>query len=493
MSGNPLKYLLSALVVALSVTVVSPSPVMAADPVQATLEAAIAAYERGDLATAMRPLKNVVKLRETESRAHYYLARIYWESPERDADKAREHYGLAKRYGIEFGGAITPISELDSPGPQAEKPRESMAEAIERIEAKFEPPPIEPQVEESLPESTPSRPEVALPPIPEPTPEPMPVVEPEVAVSVEELPNILDSDFGEILERRRLFGEEQLSYGDRLKLMIFESGTQMCLRLIERREFDRARQFARDVIFVAPDYWMGYYLMTSLYLAQDDMVNAKIRWEDTLRKGYRSTPRFPPLEVLPPEKQLAKLLHDASQLMAERRWPEADATLMRTQDIQDLALTAEVVEKLRRADIMLGEISLELQDFEWAIEILEFADPTPEVKRLLARAQAGKDYQDSIPFERSWIPVRPIKYRGISGAPGVVSLVLGHDYLETRATGELGGGRSERVASIAADGHDYLVEGGRAYRVEFDVRRQLRRAVTHGLTVVALLSLLLMM
>ena len=49
MSGNPLKYLLPALVVALSVTVVSPSPAMAADPVQATLEAAIAAYERGDL------------------------------------------------------------------------------------------------------------------------------------------------------------------------------------------------------------------------------------------------------------------------------------------------------------------------------------------------------------------------------------------------------------------------------------------------------------
>jgi hypothetical protein len=323
------------------------------------------------------------------------------------------------------------------------------------------------------------------------------------------LPNILDSKIGKILERRDLIGEKNLSYSDRLKLTVFESGTQMCLRLIERREFVRAQKFADDVIFVAPDFWQGYYLMTSLYLAQDDMVNANIWWEDTLskrtkeqigddgktvppRQQYVPTERFPSLSILPPEDQLAKLLNDADELMSELRWPEADAMLMRTQDIQDLAMTADVVERLGRADIMMGEISLELQDFEWAIESLEFAESTPEVKRLIARAQAGKDSLESIPFVRSWIPVRPMKYRGISGAPGVVGLVLGRDYLETQATRELGGGRSERVAVTAADGQ-YFVEGGRAYRVEFDVRRQLRGAVTYGIKVATLLSLLLVM
>ena len=492
MSRIPLRVLSTALVVAFTVSVVRPIPASAADPVQAALEAAIAAYERGDLAGAMRPLKKVVKLKKTEARAHYYLARIYWESPERDEDKAREHYGLAKKHGIEFGNVITPIPELETPSPQPEKPRDSMAEVIERIEADIERSPNEPEVEESIPDPTLSQPDIVVAPPPEPTPEPLPVSEPEVADGIEGLPNIRDSKIGKILERRDLIGEKNLSYSDRLNLMVFESGTQMCLRLIERREFDLARQYAEDVIFVAPDFWYGYYLMTSLYLAQDDMVNAKVWWELTLLHGYEPTPGFPPLKVLPPEEQLAKLLNDADELMSERRWPEADAMLMRTQDIQDLAMTADVVERLGRADIMMGEISLELQDFEWAIESLEFAESTPEVKRLIARAQAGKDSLESIPFVRSWIPVRPMKYRGISGAPGVVGLVLGRDYLETQATGELGGGRSERVAVTAADGQ-YLVEGGRAYRVEFDVRRQLRGAVTYGITVATLLSLLLVM
>ena len=77
------------------------------------VENAVHAYERGDYGTAMKTLSRVVHVREKHAVAHYYMARIHLEGPDRNMDDAREHYRLAGKYGLTFGGKITKVAALE--------------------------------------------------------------------------------------------------------------------------------------------------------------------------------------------------------------------------------------------------------------------------------------------------------------------------------------------------------------------------------------------
>jgi hypothetical protein len=169
---------------------------------------------------------------------------------------------------------------------------------------------------------------------------------------------------------------------------------------------------------------------------------------------------------------------------------------MRTQDIADLDFTQErVLGKIAHVDCMLGKIALAMADFAGAIESLERAEfvtnsPCSD-DSALALAYAGRDSLALIPVERSWIKVRPMRYQGHQGEPGSILLRLGKSYYGAQATHLLGDGRDELAARVDTSAPGYLVEGGGAYRVDFDLRKQMMKATGHGMTALFLLTLLL--
>ena len=273
----------------------------------------------------------------------------------------------------------------------------------------------------------------------------------------------------------------------------------MCAILIDRRDLDRAREYANDVILVAPDHWAGHYLLAKLFLEDEDMVEARDAWETAVQRGYLEASGFPDIssEFREPEELLDHYISLAKSKIQAGQWAAADATLMRTQDIADLDFTQEqILGKIAHVDCMLGKIALEMADFDGAIESLERAEfgansPCSD-DGSLALAQAGRDSL-ALPFERSWIEVRPMRYQGNKGEPGTIRLRLGKSYYSAQATHLLGEGRDEMLARADTSAPGYLVEGGGAYRVDFDLRGQMLKAAGHGVTALFLLTLLLVL
>ena len=274
----------------------------------------------------------------------------------------------------------------------------------------------------------------------------------------------------------------------------------MCAILIDRRDLDRAREYANDVILVAPDHWAGHYLLAKLFLEDEDMVEARDAWETAVQRGYLEASGFPDIssEFREPEELLDHYISLAKSKIQAGQWAAADATLMRTQDIADLDFTQEqILLKTAHVDCMLGKIALEMADFDGAIESLEQAESVPNSPcrddGSLALAQAGRDSLALIPVERSRIEVLAMRYQGNQGEPGTIRLRLGKSYYSAQAIHLLGEGRDEMLARADTSTQGYLVEGGGAYRVDFDLRGQMLKAAGHGVTALFLLTLLLVL
>jgi tetratricopeptide (TPR) repeat protein len=445
------------------------------DVVQAALGEAITNYERARFDQAGDRLRTIVRLRPKNAVAHYYLARVYSEAPRPNASLARSHYQIAIRNGLEFTGQIVPLEFQDevssaNPPPETEAGTESAPPA--RITDVGEA--TSPAAETSL--ATPA--------------------------STDEinLPDLLKSgtEMGRIQGKKERLGEDGLTHSETLKDHVFWSGIQMCVILIDRRDLDRAREYANDVILVAPDHWAGHYLLAKLFLEDEDMVEARNAWETAVRRGFLVTSGFPDIssEFREPEELLDHYISQAKAQIQDGQLAAADATLMRTQDIAELDFTQEqILGKIALVDCMLGRIALAMADFEGAIESLERAGFVPSSPcnddGSLALAEAGRDSLALIPVERSWIKVRPMRYQGNQGEPGTIRLRLGKSYFSARATHLMGEGRDEMAARSDTSAPGYLVEGGGAYRVDFDLRRQMLNAAGHGVTALVLVTLLL--
>jgi tetratricopeptide (TPR) repeat protein len=449
------------------------------DVVQVALEEAITIYERGEFDRAGDRLRKILRLRPKNAVAHYYLARTHWEAPQQNLTLAIGHYQAAIHHGIDFTGRIVPLTLLDEVAPASHgdlRPTETEAE-----------------VESALPEKITEGGEV-----------PFPAEEASLATSTPpgefDLPDLLESgtEMGRIQDKKGRLGEDALTHSETLKDHVFWSGIQMCAILIDRRDLDRAREYADDVTLVAPDHWAGYYLLAKLFLEDEDMVEARNSWETAVRRGFLVSSGFPDIssEFREPEELLDHYISLAKAQIQDAQRAAADATLMRTQDIADLDFTQEqILEKIALVDCMLGKIALAMEDFEGAIESLERAEFVPNSPcsddGSMALAQAGRDSLALIPVERSWIEVRPMQYQGNQGEPGTIRLRLGKSYYSARATHLMGEGRDEMAARADTSAPDYLVEGGGAYRVDFDLRRQVLSAAGHGVTALVLLTLLL--
>lgn len=480
-------------------------PVSAQDVVQLALDASIKAYEQGELKRAGDKLRTIVRLRKGNAVAHYYLARVYWESPAPDVAKAKEHYGLAMDNGLEFVGQIVRLPDLESAEVAVEEPQVVPPTAPEAVAS----PATEAPAAGSTEPSPPAKNEI-LPATPAfMVADASPVSEGSTNEAPEEivLPDLTDSasEIGRIEEVERRQGEGSLTQSEIRKLHVFRSGIGLCMILIERRELDRAREYADHVIFVAGDHWAGHYLLALIFLEDEDMVEARKAWEMVTRIGndlpgarYVPTSDYPDLSLRfkETEEQFDDYIAKARALIAQQRWFEADAILMRTQDLANLDFTADrILDKYGGVDCMLGQIALEMEDYDGAVDSFQRARFSPnrqcDYDDGLRRARDGQERIASLPTERSWIPVQPMLYRQSHGRPGTVRLALGRDYLTSEAKQLLGGDRSEAAAEAVEDEMEYLVEGGGAYRVEFDVRRQLWRSVGHGLSAVVLLTVLL--
>jgi tetratricopeptide (TPR) repeat protein len=445
------------------------------DVVQAALEEAITHYERGEFDRAGDRLRTIVRLRSNNAVAHYYLARVYWDGPRQDESLAISHYQIAIRNGLEFNGQIVPLTLQDEVSP-VNRPTDTEAGIESAPSAKISEAgeATSPTAEASLATSAPAD-EINL-------------------------PNLLESgtEMGKIQDKKERLGEDALTHSETLKDHVFWSGIQMCAILIDRRDLDRAREYANDVILVAPDHWAGHYLLAKLFLEDEDMVEARDAWETAVQRGYLEASGFPDIssEFREPEELLDHYISLAKTQIQDGQRAAADATLMRTQDIADLDFTQErILGKIAHVDCMLGMIALAMADFDGAIESLERAELVTNSScsddGALALAQAGRDSLALIPVERSWIEVRPMRYQGKQGEPGTIRLHLGKSYYTAQATHLLGEGRDELAARADTSAPGYLVEGGGAYRVDFDLRKQMLKATGHGMTALILLTLLL--
>jgi tetratricopeptide (TPR) repeat protein len=97
------------------------------------LEIGEALLDRGRHGLAAEQFNKVLDVDRRNAKAHYFIARVYIESQNlRNLDKARFHYGEARKYGIEFKGSVKeltfPNDKADSLAVRPEAPEVEPAE-----------------------------------------------------------------------------------------------------------------------------------------------------------------------------------------------------------------------------------------------------------------------------------------------------------------------------------------------------------------------------
>lgn len=484
------------------------------DPMQRRVEEAIRLYENGKSEDALSLFASLVKIRKNNATVHYYLARIYAVDPMKDMEKARFHYDQAKKLKLNFQGNIAPIDVL-APVVDDTPSSRGLPDPLHTVKV------IEPSLQDSTSDETVSVLVVAdtLPSSRVPDPvhsteveEPgaqeigkdQPVSLPMDEVGIDHdndalrIEALADTDFGQILRKEKSQGKLALTPLERRTFEWFDKGLEECLRRIERGDYKRATQYAGHVIHAAPDFWHGYYLQARIHLEQEDMVNAKRSWEAVEARHYNPSPMYPSLaaEIIADELSLFNhYVERAERHLRNKEWIEADAVFLKAEDVEGYAYTEEVTKKLDAVDYMMGQIALELEDYNHAVErledLLETEEPPSGTQQLLDRARAKKDSVDNISVERIHIDIAPPEWRSLAGAYGIIKIDTGKDYVASSMS-HAERSRIRTISQTVAAGQGvYPVEGGRVYKVEFDKRNQLRNAAVHGLSVLFLFSLLL--
>lgn len=473
-------------------------------------------FEAKKYPEAEKTFKALLRIRPKNAFGHYYLARIYVEPGAlQDSVKARSHYAKAKQYKIEFKGKIEPIPALDiegpppvsaapenPPGAPQEPPPPQTATEVQPspipAEAPGPPPRTEPAVQ------TPVRVPEFPPPVEEPVAEDArqeEEIQDSVAVAKAALPDMEGTPLGEMLEKENR--GEPLDYSERYRLQVFREGSKMAQRKIDRRLFDDAEKFAWAVTQVAQDSWYGHYLMTRIYLAKDDNISAKAEWKKVKSSKSKFVPStdWPNLEeyiITDPKELLDRYLEYAREMMDRRTWIDAEQMLTKTQDIEDLPSSPSVMTAFAEVDFRLGVIAYRLKDYEKAIEDMEAGiaqgyNPPRRDRQLIEQAKADKGREDNMPLDPTPLAVQPMHFTGLARGYGSVRLNLQKDYFDSVARTNLGGQRSEPTTQVTNQANTYEIQGGRIYNIDFDRRRQLRRAVLQAASSLTLIGLFLLL
>jgi hypothetical protein len=508
-------------------------------PEEMMLQDAIRKYEREEYEAAHKQLNKLLSvLDEKNPVGHYYMALIYMtDGPLSNEDKARFHYFKAKGYDLKFDGKIEPISQFEE-DPQQEGPSSEEMAQMGR-DAAVQPAEVLPADESSIAESEDkgsetdggvgidseltedssvgakggnpkmaSSPEVEAPSVPSDT---LSLAERfsyaisteddlsgEDAVDIEEMIRKMpDNEIGRILDK--VDQDEPLTQGEERTLHVFRVGIELCLRRIEAGRLEEAGGFAEDVQYVAPALWHGYYLMARVHEANRDFVRASVENQQAQKYGYLPTQQFPPIIVFDePMEQLRHFLSVGRKYMSRDEWIEAEDMLMLTQDVEDLPGTDDVYALFSEIDFRLGEIAFRLEDCETAVGYMEIAieDGYPATARerlLLSEASDCAEFQIEVVVDQRPITYEPLQFVGVGGAYGGVHLdIRGRDFMDINSRTLLGRDSSRRLRPTEGErAHTYQVQGGGAYRLDFDMRNQLKKAVIHSGSALLIIGILL--
>jgi hypothetical protein len=506
-------------------------------PEEMMLQDAIRKYEREEYEAAHKQLNKLLSVFDEKNPVgHYYMALIYMtDGPLANGDKARFHYLKAKGYDLKFVGKIEPISQFEEE-PQQEGPSSAeMAQMGQDAEEQPDDESIVVQVEDKGSEtigdmdidgnsignssvdaergSTPTAnsPVAGVSPI---TSTALSLAERisntistqedlsgENVVDIEEIIRQMpDNEIGRIHDK--LYREESLTQGEERTLHVFSVGVELCLRRIKDGRLEEAGEFAEDVQYVAPTLWHGYYLMARVHEASRDFVRASVEIQQAHKYGYNpevAGEEFPEIIVFnEPMEQLRHFLSEGRRYMSRDEWIEAEDMLMLTQDVEDLPGTDEVYALFSEIDFRFGEIAFHLADCETAVGYIEIAiedgyPATAKDRQLLSDASDCAEIQREVIVDQRPITYEPLQFAGVGGAYGDVHLdVRGKDFIDINSRTLLGGDRSRRLRPIEGErAHTYLVQGGGAYRMEFDMRNQLKKAVIHSGSALLIIGLLL--
>jgi tetratricopeptide (TPR) repeat protein len=537
--------------------------------------------------------------RKRNSRAHYFLARIYLEAEAlRDTNKAQEHYKKAKRYRIKFEGRVEKIAVLEKRKIEEDRPSIEEMEILEDKQIENKEIGEEGKEEASAMESGagtdsvlaggPEPPDADIPlseeePIPSdqrsqgavvPTYEgkegmtsaadeatgglqrdevstitsfredsqaaereeertvrtiragesdqrqvPAPLVSAEnyraenervafsrgeeeisgVGITAEDAAAKLKSGLGECLRREKM--GLPLDFGCKYSLHVFRVGGLMWQRKVDKGLYPEAEQFARDVIRVAPNFWVGYWLMAVTYLKRGDLVSVKNWWERAKRRDFVVVKNFYNLDpfILEPKEALHNSLLAGRRLMdtdteEEKDWIAAEDALMAVQNINFTTKDDDIKKMLAEVYFRIGEIAYHLQDYEVAVQYLKYGIRQGyrprHAGRLIEEAEKWAVYE--WPMDPRLLSVHPIQFPEFPRGFGSVHLNLGgRKFLEVQT--EIKEGKTQAKSAQELDAHIYGVAGGRAYKMVFDIRKQLRKAALQGGSAVLLMGILLML
>lgn len=459
----------------------------ARDPVADALDRAEAQLGEGKHTKAIGLLGRILGVAESrpnKARGHYLLARAHLESASPDTALAVSHYARAKKYGLQNASRTPALEALASWTPQATRAAPASAEPV----------PLEVTVaEESIPVESP------------PSPEPEPPTDVPLRVDRDPggdgskegvLPDIRSStDLARVLKKEQDLGYGALTSPERMILQIWTAGIQMAVRKVEQRQYDEARRYAKDVMFVAPDHWVGYYLMAICYWEEDDRIAARNWWKQAKALGFVPEPGWKDYTAeieQDPTEVLRDYMRYARDMKGQGKWIEAEKFLLRTQNIQDeLPDEPWVRQDLAEVSFMLGEIAYELQDWEECVANMDFAEMEGISQSRVAKKRTHCEEQGRIPRPPR-IPVEPQPPEFDAFGPySSVRLDLGRSYLAFEFREVRSGGKSGRKARALDDPTEFEVQGGRAYRVALDIAAQLRRAAAHAVFTALTMSILL--
>ena len=301
-----------------------------------------------------------------------------------------------------------------------------------------------------------------------------------------------NTQIGQLLKKQKR-GEE-LTFGEFFSIHVFDVASLMCKRRIQGGLYEVAREFADHVIRVAPDHWRGYYLMTLIYHEQEkDLINADRWWTQAIAHGFNATPQWPEIEMIPVEDFIDFYLQEGRELMEKEKWVEAEAKFIRIFDTP-VPVDEEVRRKFAEVYFRLGLISSLLGDCGAGKRNMELGErqgfeSSDSLNPLIDRAYkcvSVLDPPDSLGIQK--IPRRVLK------GYGMVHVDLNRlGFLDVGAQIDMGEGDIEPAEEVMDVSNTFQVQGRGVYRVEVDIRRQLRNMALQGTAFLATLTLLILM
>jgi len=568
--------------------------------VQMELQGGEKLYGKKKYQDAEGKFKQVLRVtRNRNSRAHYFLARIYLEAKAlRDTSKAQNHYQKAKRYRIKFEGQIERIAVLEKGKIEKDRPSieelgalaggsieneeagegggeeilvmESDAKTSSALVGGSEPPDVDLPLSQEEPIPPDQKSQGAVVPAYEAeegmassadeatdglqedevrttadfggeeegtereekrivstirarekdqSQEPVPLVSGEnyreknkrvtfargeseisgVEITSEDAAAKLESGLGECLRREKM--GLPLNFGCKYSIHVFRVGALMWQRKVDKGLYPEAEQFARDVIRVAPNFWVGYWLMAVTYLKRGDLVSVEDWWERAKRRDFVVVKNYYNLDpfILEPKEALYNSLLAGRRLMdtdteEEKDWIAAEEALMAVQNINFTTKDDDIKKMLAEVYFRIGEIAYHLQDYEVAVQYLKYGMRQGyrprHAGRLIEEAEEWAVYE--WPVDPRPLSVHPIQFPEFPRGFGSVHLNLGgREFLEVQT--EIKEGKTQAKSAQELDAHIYGVAGGRGYKMVFDIRKQLRKAALQGGSAVLLMGILLML